>query len=83
MCLVSELNIFRRLKLFTQVPTGAHLTDKSVSYVQTEKIVVSFPQKMPYHIDGELFFDSKFEISLLPKSLQVIYNANGNHYFNV
>ena len=63
------------------VPKGSHVTDPRVSYYQTEKIKVSFEQKVPYHVDGELFFDTIFDVKVFPSAVNIIFNPRGNHFF--
>jgi len=80
-CMIKKLNLFQRLKILTQVPKGKHVEDPKVSYYQTEKIRVSFKKKVPYHVDGELFFDTIFEVSILPSVVNIIFNPEGDHFF--
>lgn len=80
-CMIKKLNLLQRLKILTMVPKGTHLKDKKIDYYQTESLIVDFGKKVPFHVDGELFFDSIFEVSLLPSSVSMIYNPQGNHFF--
>lgn len=82
-CLVEPVTFIERLRLFLKVPHGGHLGHKKVSYFQTDKVSIKFEEKVPHHLDGELYFDDAYEVSILPKKLRVIYNANGEHCFNV
>ncbi len=81
-CLVEPLSFFERFYLFLKVPHGTHLGYKKVSYFQTDKIHIQFKDKVPHHLDGELYFADSFDVSILPQKLAVIYNAKGNHYLN-
>ncbi len=81
-CMIKKLNLIQRLKILSMVPKGTHIADKKVDYYQTEKLTVDFGKKVPFHVDGELYFDTTFEVSLLPAALQIIYNPSGNHFFN-
>lgn len=81
-CLVSKVNLFQRFKLFMQVPKGTHIWDRKVSYFKIDNVHIEFDNRMAYHLDGELQFDNIFNINVLPKKLKVIYNKNGNHFFN-
>jgi diacylglycerol kinase (ATP) len=81
-CAIKRLSLPQRLRILTMVPKGTHITDKKVNYFQTESLTIEFPEKVPYHLDGELYFGDKFDISILPCALKVIYNPAGNHYFN-
>jgi diacylglycerol kinase (ATP) len=80
-CSIKKLNLFHRFRLLLKVPKGTHINDKRVKYFRTSKIDLEFPQKVPYHVDGELFFDRLFKISVMPGCLNIIYNPDGNHYF--
>jgi YegS/Rv2252/BmrU family lipid kinase len=81
-CSIKRLSLPQRLRILLMVPKGTHINDKKVHYYQTEKLTIEFPGKVPFHVDGELFFSDKFEINLLPGALNIIYNPEGNHYFN-
>ncbi len=80
-CAIKQLSIPGRLKVFMHVPKGTHVGMKSVNYYQTDHLEIEFREKVPYHLDGELYFDSKFKISLISGGLKVIYNSKGKHYF--
>ena len=80
-CMIKKLNLLQRLKILTMVPKGTHVNDQKVDYYKTEKITVDFGKKVPYHVDGELFFDTIFEISVIPSAVKIIYNPRGDHFF--
>jgi len=80
-CMIKELSFFERIKIFIKVPKGAHIEDKNVNYYQTEKLHLEFDKEVPHHLDGELFFSSKFDVNIIPEKVNFIYNPNGNHYF--
>jgi diacylglycerol kinase (ATP) len=81
-CAIKRLSLPQRLRILLMVPKGTHITDKKVNYYQTEKLSIEFDEKVPFHVDGELNFSEKFEISLLPCALKIIFNPEGNHFFN-
>lgn len=81
-CMIKKLNLLQRFRILSMVPKGTHIADKKVDYYQTEKITVDFGKKVPFHVDGELYFDTIFEVSLLPSALSIIYNPQGKHFFN-
>jgi YegS/Rv2252/BmrU family lipid kinase len=81
-CMIKELNLLQRFKILSMVPKGTHIHDRKVDYYQTEKLIVDFGKKVPFHVDGELYFDTTFEVSLLPLALNIIYNREGKHFFN-
>jgi YegS/Rv2252/BmrU family lipid kinase len=80
-CMIKKLNLLQRLKILMQVPKGTHIHDPKVNYYQTPNLQVSFDKEVPYHLDGELFFATEIDVSLLPKALNFIYNPNGGHFF--
>lgn len=82
-CLIDRINLFQRFKILPMVPKGTHVNLPKVKYYQTEKIFVDFGKKVPFHVDGELYFDTTFDVDLLPKALRIIYNPEGKHFFNV
>jgi YegS/Rv2252/BmrU family lipid kinase len=81
-CMIKNLNLLQRIKLLSMVPKGTHVKDRRVDYYQTEKIFVDFGKKVPFHVDGELYFDTTFEVGLLPLALKIIYSPEGKHFFN-
>jgi len=80
-CMIKKLNLPQRIKILTMVPKGSHVNDPKVNYYQTEKLEVRFEQKVPYHVDGELYFDTIFNVELIPSAVSIIFNPEGNHYF--
>jgi diacylglycerol kinase (ATP) len=80
-CMVEALDILERFKIFLVVPKGAHLGHKKVDYYQTEKIRLEFDHEVPHHLDGEIFYASAFDVSVLPEALTIIYNPAGPHFF--
>jgi diacylglycerol kinase (ATP) len=80
-CSIKRLNLFQRFKLLLKVPKGEHITDKRVAYYQTKGLELGFPEKVPFHVDGELNFSKDFTVSILPEALNILFNPDGNHYF--
>ena len=80
-CMIKKLNLLQRLKILSMVPKGTHTKDEKVDYYQTEKLNIEFGKKVPFHVDGELYFDTSFEVSLMPSALNIIYNPAGDHFF--
>lgn len=81
-CSVKKIGLYDRLRILTMVPKGTHITDKKVNYYKTSDLELEFRERVPYHLDGELYFADKFEIKILPGALNVIYNPGGRHFFN-
>lgn len=82
-CMIKKLSIPERFGILPKVPKGAHLQNKKVHYYQTSKIELDFGKKVPFHLDGELHFAGRFEVSILPSAINVLYNPTGNHFFKI
>jgi YegS/Rv2252/BmrU family lipid kinase len=80
-CMIKKLSLFQRFGILLKVPKGTHINDPKVNYYQTPSIKLEFSRKVPFHVDGELFFSEKFDVSILPEALKTIYNPDGNHFF--
>ena len=80
-CSIRKVNLFHRFRLLLKVPKGTHITDKRVNYFTTPSLTIEFPVRVPFHVDGEIGFGEKFDISLIPNALNIIYNPDGNHYY--
>ena len=80
-CMIRELGLMNRIKIFLKVPKGEHLQNKNVNYYQTDKLSIEFDCEVPHHLDGELYFASRFEVSIIPECINIIYNPNGPHFF--
>lgn len=80
-CSIKRLNLIQRLRLFLKVPKGNHIKDKKVFYYQTDGLEIEFPEKVPFHVDGELNFSDRFDVRIMPEALNIIYNPDGNHFF--
>jgi diacylglycerol kinase (ATP) len=82
-CMIKRLSLPERFSILLKVPKGKHVDDKRVNYYQTKSINLEFPKTVPFHVDGELHFSDKFDVTLLPRVLKIIYNPEGNHFFNI
>ena len=82
-CMIKKLNLLQRFRILSMVPKGTHISSRKVDYYQTERLEVNFGKKVPFHVDGELYFDTTFEVGLLPSALNIIYSPEGKHFFNV
>ena len=80
-CMIKKLSLAERFSILLKVPEGKHILDKRVNYYQTKGIKLEFPVEVPFHVDGELNFSNKFEVTVLPEALKIIYNPDGNHFF--
>lgn len=81
-CMIKKLNLLQRFRILTLVPKGKHIEDDKVDYYQLEQIRVDFGEKVPFHVDGELYFDTTFEVKILPEALKIIYHPGGEHFFD-
>lgn len=82
-CMIKKLGTIKRLDILLKVSKGAHTTDKKVHYYTTDKIEVDFGREVPFHVDGEVFYASSFDVKIFPSKIPIIYNPEGNHYFKV
>jgi len=80
-CMIKKLSLPERFSILIKVPKGEHTIDKRVNYYQTKEINLEFPEVVPFHVDGELNFSDKFAVAVIPKSLTIIYNPDGTHFF--
>lgn len=80
-CMIKKLSLPERFAILLKVPKGEHITDRRVNYYQTAGINLEFPEVVPFHVDGELNFATRFDVSIIPGALNTIYNSNGNHFF--
>jgi diacylglycerol kinase (ATP) len=80
-CMIKKLSLMERLSILIMVPKGKHISDRRVNYYQTRSINIEFPEVVPFHVDGELNFSDKLNVTILPEALEIIYNPNGNHFF--
>jgi diacylglycerol kinase family enzyme len=81
--MIKKLSLTERFSILLKVPEGKHINDKRVNYYQTAKINLEFPEVVPFHVDGELNFADKFEVTIIPRALNIIYNPYGNHFFSI
>jgi diacylglycerol kinase (ATP) len=81
-CMIKRLSLFERFGILLKVPKGSHIDDRRVNYYQTSGIRLKFSEEVPFHVDGELYFASEFNVSIIPNSLNTIFNKAGNHYFS-
>lgn len=81
-CSIMKLSFPERLRILLSVPKGKHLKNKKVKYFKTQKLSLEFPEKVPFHADGEIFHAQRFELSVVRDGVNLIYNPAGNHHFN-
>ena len=80
-CSIKKLSLHERFQILLKVPKGKHINDRRINYYQTSGLNLDFPSIVPFHVDGELYFSDKFEVSIVPSGLNMIYNKNGPHFF--
>jgi len=80
-CMIKKLSLAERFRILLMVPKGTHITDRRINYYQTPAISLEFTTEVPFHVDGELFFSKKFDVSIMPQALKIIYNPDGKHFF--
>ena len=80
-CSIKKLSLPQRFRILLKVPEGKHINDGKINYFQTPALTLEFPEPVPFHVDGELYFSDNFKVSLIPSGLQLIYNPDGPHFF--
>jgi|WetSurMetagenome_2_1015567.scaffolds.fasta_scaffold30902_2 diacylglycerol kinase (ATP) len=80
-CMIEELSLIERIRILLMVPKGTHLKNRKVRYYRTDRITLEFDEDVPFHLDGELFHSSKFDVHVEPAGINMIYNPFGRHYF--
>jgi diacylglycerol kinase (ATP) len=80
-CSIKKLSLPERFQILLKVPKGKHINDRRINYYQTSGLNLDFPSIVPFHVDGELYFSDKFEVSIVPSGLNMIYNQDGPHFF--
>jgi diacylglycerol kinase (ATP) len=79
-CMIEKLSLIQRFKILLMVPKGSHIFDKKVNYYQSDKLNLEFFKRVPFHVDGELYYSSIFEVTIKPNALNAIYNPEGEHF---
>jgi diacylglycerol kinase family enzyme len=79
--MIKKLSLFERFGILLKVPGGKHTDDRRVNYYQSPEVNLEFAEMVPFHVDGELNFAKKFDVTILPGALNIIYNPDGNHFF--
>ena len=82
-CSIKKLSLPERFNILLKVPEGKHINDRRINYYQTHALSLEFPEAVPFHVDGELYFSRKFDVSIIPGALSVIYNPDGPHFFRI
>ncbi len=82
-CSIRRLSLLQRFRILLKVPSGDHIRDKRINYYRTKELMIEFPEVVPFHVDGELFFADKFEVGIIPEGLRIIYNPEGPHFFRI
>jgi YegS/Rv2252/BmrU family lipid kinase len=82
-CMIKKLGIFKRLDILLKVSKGGHTGDKKVHYSTTDSFEVDFGKEVPFHVDGEVFYGSSFDVKIFPGAIPIIFNPEGEHYFSV
>ena len=80
-CMIKRLSLPERLNILLKVLKGSHISDRRVNYYQTPGIRLEFPDEVPFHVDGELYYSHEFDVKAIPGALKMIYNPDGNHFF--
>jgi diacylglycerol kinase (ATP) len=75
-CVVSELNKFKRFCLFPTVYFGRHLTIPEVEYFQLERVRLETERLLDVYADGEYVCRTPIEVTVAPRALSVIVHPS-------
>lgn len=82
-CMIRRLGLFKRLDILIKVSKGAHTNDKRVNYSKATSFEIDFGKKVPFHVDGEVFYAQHFKVEIVPGKIPIIFNPDGKHYFHL
>ncbi len=82
-CMIKKLGLLKRLDILMKVPKGSHTGDSKVHYYTTSRLWIDFGKEVPFHVDGEVFHASTFDVQIFREKIPIIYNPGGNHYFSI
>ena len=72
-CLIRPISRLRFVKILKPYTDGEHLDREDMSdivtYRKAKKVEVEAPKGFAYSLDGEIIYENKFTISILPKAL--------------
>lgn len=72
-CLIAPISRLRFVKLLGPYTAGEHLDDDTfadiITYRQAKKVEVEAPEGFAYSLDGEIIYESKFSIEIVPSAL--------------
>lgn len=72
-CLIDPISRLRFVKLLGPYTAGEHLDDESfsdiITYRQAKKVEVEAPEGFAYSLDGEIIYEDKFTIEIVPNAL--------------
>ncbi len=80
-CMIDELSFPGRILELLSVLRRTHTRDRVVRYFQADHLHMEFAGRVPAHLDGEVHFDSVFDIGIIPAGIRTIYNPRGRHFF--
>ena len=74
-CLIRPISRLRFVKILKPYTDGEHLDREDMSdivtYRKAKKVEVEAPKGFAYSLDGEIIYENKFSISILPKALRL------------
>jgi diacylglycerol kinase (ATP) len=73
-CIVQDISRMAMLSLIPSFMNGSHIERESVTMVQAKHIIISSPDDLIAHADGEMLCTEahRLEFDLLPRQLQVL-----------
>ncbi len=71
-CLIRKRSIPELAALGFRVIVKKHMDSRAVTYYQGQNIYLEVDQKVPVHVDGDVFESQVMEISIKPDALQIL-----------
>jgi YegS/Rv2252/BmrU family lipid kinase len=72
LCMVEEKGVPFILKILPRYMKGTHLKVKGVVFEKARHILIESPREIRINLDGEVFFDTKVDIRVLPGHLKFL-----------
>lgn len=70
-CIIQKTGILRRLTYFIKVATGKHTMLSFVNYTQQKECTIKTDLKIPYHMDGEVYFENEWNVRSISSIFKV------------
>ena len=79
-CVVADCSHVSRIPKLLAVRSARHEGKKGVEYFSARSLTLEFDAEMPAHLDGEIFFGKRFELTILPGRIRLLVNDARSNY---